>query len=119
MIAGIGVDTVDLERFERSLERTPALRERLFVASERQLPTESLAARFAAKEALIKALGGSAGLSWHDAVVEKRDSGAPAFGATPGLGKILGERGLEHPHLSLTHDAGVATAFVVIERVVR
>ena len=59
MIVGIGVDTVDLGRFERQLARTPALLARLFTAPERELSTASLGARFAAKEALIKALGGS------------------------------------------------------------
>jgi len=118
MIAGIGVDTVDIERFSQSLERTSGLRDRLFAASERTLPTQSLAARFAAKEALIKALAGSEGLGWHDAVIEKTGSGAPFFAPTDALLQLLADRGLEHPHLSLTHDAGVATAFVVIERVI-
>jgi holo-[acyl-carrier protein] synthase len=117
MIAGIGVDTVDIDRFAQSLERTNGLLHRLFTESERTLPVHSLAARFAAKEALIKALGGSEGLGWHDAVIEKTGSGAPFFAPTDGLLQILTDRGLEHPHLSLTHDAGVATAFVVIERV--
>ncbi len=56
-IAGIGVDVVDLARFERAVARTPKLRDRLFAESERGLPLRSLAGRFAAKEALIKALG--------------------------------------------------------------
>ncbi|MGH3703259.1 MAG: holo-ACP synthase, partial [Agromyces sp.] len=66
MIAGIGIDVVDIARFERSLIRTPALRERLFAESERDRPARSLAARFAAKEALIKALGGNTVIRWHD-----------------------------------------------------
>lgn len=115
-IAGIGVDTVDIDRFSRSLERTDGLLHRLFAESERTLPVHSLAARFAAKEALIKALGGSEGLGWHDAVIEKTGAGAPFFAPTDALLQLLADRGLEHPHLSLTHDAGVATAFVVIER---
>lgn len=115
-IAGIGVDTVDLARFQRSLERTPALRARLFSETEQHVPPHSLAARFAAKEALIKALGGSEGITWHDAIVENNDAGAPFFAHTEGLNRVLNERGLAHPHLSMTHDAGVATAFVVIER---
>ena len=57
MIAGIGVDIVDLERFERAIARTPKLLTRLFTAAERELPSHSLAARFAAKEAVVKALG--------------------------------------------------------------
>lgn len=116
MIAGIGVDTVDIERFARAMERTPSLRSRLFADIEQELPMHSLAARFAAKEALIKALGGSNGLGWHDAVIVKDDLGAPSFDTTTALTQLLSARGLAHPHMSLTHDAGVATAFVVIER---
>ena len=62
MILGIGVDVVDIARFEAALERTPALRERLFTEVERPLATRSLAARFAAKEAVAKALGAPQGL---------------------------------------------------------
>ena len=57
MIVGVGIDVVDIGRFEESLERTPAMRERLFTVLERTRPSASLAARFAAKEALAKALG--------------------------------------------------------------
>lgn len=116
VIAGIGVDTVDIARFENALERTAGLRDRLFAPSERELPVHSLAARFAAKEALIKALGGSDGVTWHDAVIVKTELGAPLFAKTDVLRALLQQRGLAHPHLSLTHDAGVATAFVVLER---
>ena len=62
MIIGIGVDLVDIARFERTIERTPRLLERMFGPVERELPLRSLAARYAAREALIKALGGSDGL---------------------------------------------------------
>ena len=116
MIAGIGVDTVDIDRFAAALERTTGLKARLFADPEATLPTHSLAARFAAKEALIKALGGSEGLGWHDAVIEKNPAGVPSFAHTTVLDQLLRDRGLAHPHLSLTHDAGVATAFVIIER---
>ena len=57
MIAGIGVDIVDLARFEKAIARTPKLLTRLFAESERGLPVHSLAARFATKEAVVKALG--------------------------------------------------------------
>lgn len=116
MIAGIGVDVVDIARFESSLERTPALRARLFTEAERTVAMHSLAARFAAKEALIKALGGSEGFTWHGAEVVNTASGAPQFAMTPELDALLQRRGLQHPHLSLSHDGGMATAFVVIER---
>ncbi len=115
MILGIGVDTVDIGRFERQLARTPALRERLFGDVERQLSVPSLAARFAAKEALIKALGDSHRLSWHDMVVVRGEDRAPAFRQTEALARLLASLGAERVHLSMTHDAGVATAFVIVE----
>ncbi|PRI11482.1 holo-ACP synthase [Leucobacter massiliensis] len=115
MIMGIGVDTVDIERFTRQLGRTPRLRERLFSAAEAELPAHSLAARFAAKEALIKALGGSGALRWHDMQVVRDRDRAPAFVETPGLAAALAARAADRVHLSMTHDGGVATAFVVVE----
>ena len=115
MIAGIGVDTVGIERFGRQLDRTPALRERLFAPSERGLPLASLAARFAAKEALVKALGGSGALGWQDLIVERDEDRAPCFAPTAALVAALAGRGADRAHLTMTHDAGVATAFVVIE----
>lgn len=115
MILGIGVDTVDIDRFARQLDRTPALRARLFTAAERELPVPSLAARFAAKEALIKALGGSGALAWHDMAVVRDPNRAPRFETTPGLAAELQERGAAGPHLSMSHDGGFATAFVVLE----
>ena len=77
VIVGVGTDLVEVARFEASLERTPTLRERLFTPAEAALPLESLAARFAAKEALAKALGAPAGLSWHDAEVVDDEDGRP------------------------------------------
>ena len=117
MITGIGVDTVDIARFERQLDRTPALLERLFTAGERALPLASLAARFAAKEALIKALGGSGELRWHDMEIVRDAGRAPSFVLTPRLQQALAGCGATRAHLSMTHDGGVATAFVVVENV--
>ncbi|CAG7615994.1 holo-ACP synthase [Leucobacter soli] len=116
MLHGIGVDTVDIPRFARRLERTPALRARLFTAAERELPVHSLAARFAAKEALIKAIGGSGGLGWQDIEIVRDADRAPSFAPTPGLRRELGSRGAGRAHLSMTHDGGFATAFVILER---
>lgn len=115
MIVGIGVDVVDLVRFERAVARTPRLVERLFAPSERGLPVHSLAGRFAAKEALIKALGDSAGVSWHDMVVSRDEHKNPSL-ELHGPARIAAEeRGITRIHLSMTHDAGVACAFVVAE----
>ncbi|MBP1327331.1 holo-[acyl-carrier protein] synthase [Leucobacter exalbidus] len=115
MIIGIGVDTVDLGRFERQLARTPALAARLFTAPERELSIASLGARFAAKEALIKALGGSDGISWQDLEVLRGEARVPCFTRTAALERALQARGGDHVHVSLTHDGGIATAFVVVE----
>ena len=67
MIDGVGIDVVDIARFAEALSRTPGLKERLFTDAEQVKPIASLAARFAAKEALAKALSAGKGLPWHDA----------------------------------------------------
>ncbi|HLP23446.1 MAG TPA: holo-ACP synthase [Microbacteriaceae bacterium] len=114
MILGIGVDVVHLERFRTRLEATPALRERLFVPSERETSPESLAARFAAKEAVIKAMGGPVG-TWHDVWIESAAHGAPALRFGGAVAEHLAARGVESAHVSLSHDGPVATAFVILE----
>lgn len=120
MIAGIGVDIVDLARFERAVARTPKLLDRLFAQSEqvqgsRRLAIHSLAARFAAKEALIKALGTSDGVFWHDMAIVSDGERNPSFVLTGGIAATTRERGITHLHLTMTHDAGVAIAYVVAE----
>ncbi|KAA9084073.1 holo-ACP synthase [Microbacterium radiodurans] len=117
MIVGIGVDLVDVPRFERSLERTPRLLERLFSPAERMLKPRSLAARYAAKEALIKALGGSEGVHWTDIEVASEASGRPVFSLTGDTADTVAARGIGAIHLSLSHDANLATAYVVAEGV--
>ncbi|MCU1529824.1 MAG: 4-phosphopantetheinyl transferase [Frondihabitans sp.] len=117
---GIGVDVVDIARFDRALERTPKLRWRLFTDQEllrdgEPRRIESLAARFAAKEAFIKALGSSTGVSWHDMVVSADDQRAPSLGVGGGAAALAASRGVTRVHLSLSHDGGVATAFVIAE----
>jgi holo-[acyl-carrier protein] synthase len=115
MITGVGVDVVDLERFARKLAQTPRLLERLFAESERGLPVRSLAARFGAKEALRKALGRSDGLIWTDIEVVSNEHGDPGFRFHGAVGDVVAGHGVERLHLSMTHDAGVAVAFVVAE----
>ena len=116
MIVGIGVDLVDLARFERAVDRTPKLRERLFAESERDKPLRSLAGRFAAKEALIKALGSSDGVHWLDIVVSNSPEGDPGFELSGETAAVVAARGINRLHLSMSHDAGAAIAFVVAER---
>src|SRR6478735_3673493 len=117
MIVGIGVDLVDIGRFERTIERTPRLLERLFSPGERERPLRSLAARYAAKEALIKALGGSDGLHWTEIEVASEPSGRPLFSLTGSTAAVVAARGITAVHLSMSHDAGMATAYVVAESV--
>lgn len=113
MIQGVGIDVVDIERFAESLERTPGLLERIFTPQERELPLASLAARFAAKEALVKALGAPMGLHWHDAEVIKSVGGAPSFLFRDSVAQVVNGARV---HLSLSHDAGIASAIVIVER---
>jgi phosphopantethiene--protein transferase domain len=115
VIVGVGVDLVDIPRFERSLARTPRLIERLFAPAERRLKPHSLAARYAAKEALIKALGGSEGVHWAEIEVASEPSGRPVFALSGETAATVRARGISALHLSLSHDAGLATAYVVAE----
>lgn len=121
MIVGVGIDVAEIERFGAALERTPQMAERLFVERELMLPSgerrgvASLAARFAAKEALAKALGAPAGLLWTDAEVYVEESGQPRLrvkGSVAARAEVLGVRTW---HVSLSHDAGVASAVVIAE----
>jgi len=114
-VIGVGIDVVDIDRFAVSLQRTPSLRERLFTPDEARLPIASLAARFAAKEALAKALGAPHGMGWHDAEVLSEDSGRPILTIRGTVQARADELGVRHLHLSLSHDAGIASAVVVLE----
>jgi holo-[acyl-carrier protein] synthase len=114
-IAGIGVDVVDLARFERALSRTPALLSRLFAEGERDRPLRSLAGRFAAKEAFMKALGESTGIRWHDMEVVQDGLGAPTLAVSGAAAVLVEAKGIVRIHLSMSHDAGVAVASVVCE----
>ncbi|MGW1377707.1 holo-ACP synthase [Streptomyces sp. NPDC002446] len=121
MIIGVGIDVAEIDRFGAALDRTPELAHRLFIESELMLPSgerrgvASLAARFAAKEAVAKALGAPAGLHWTDAEVYVEDSGRPRLrvrGTVEACAQALGVRSW---HVSLSHDAGVASAVVIAE----
>lgn len=113
MIDGIGIDVVDIERFSSSLDRTPGLIEKLFTENERTKPISSLAARFAAKEALAKALSVGKGLPWHDAEVLNLENGKPVFLFRGEIAEIIDGADV---YLSLSHDAGIASAMVIVER---
>ena len=122
MIVGVGIDVVPVERFEQSLARTPGLRERLFTANEQVTAsgaprsTESLAARFAAKEALAKALGAGGGMLWTDAEIHTDDTGRPSLEVRGTVAERAESLGVTHWYVSLSHDGGVAAATVIAER---
>jgi len=120
MIIGIGVDVVDLARFERATTRTPGVLTRLFAESEQwdgaaKRSLSSLAARFAAKEAVIKAIGDSTGVRWHDMAVVSDGLRNPSIEVYNSLAEIVSARGITAIHLSMSHDAGVAIAYVIAE----
>ncbi|HEU4541885.1 MAG TPA: holo-ACP synthase [Jiangellaceae bacterium] len=115
MIVGVGIDVVGVARFAETLERTPGLADRLFTISERQRAIASQAARFAAKEALAKALGAPGGLHWHDAEVVSTDDGRPWLQVSGTVAKRCAELNVETIHLSISHDAGIASAVVILE----
>lgn len=114
-VVGVGIDVVDVARFGEALERTPGLRTRLFTAEEAARPLASLAARFAAKEALAKALGAPTGLAWHDAEVVSSPDGRPSFALRGTVAARAQELGAAAVHVSLSHDAGISSAVVVLE----
>ena len=126
-IVGVGVDAVDVARFRRIIERRPGLVDRLFTEVEQRDAStggdraERLAARFAAKEATMKALGtGLGGLTMRHVEV-RRGAGRGAAGGQPSLAlsesaaDLAGRRGVGRWHVSLTHTASVAMAVVVAE----
>ena len=121
MIIGVGIDVVPVARFESASVRTTRLIERLFTRAERftahglERTPESLAARFAAKEAVAKAMGSPGGMSWHDAEVIVEDNGRPQLIIQGTVAAKAAELGIRAWHVSLSHDGGVASAVVIAE----
>lgn len=120
MIVGIGNDLVDLDRFRRVLERRPGLIEKLFTPAEREYalrrsdPTERFAVRFAAKEAVLKAMGvGIGAADWHEIEVLRDDDGRPSISLTGRAAALASEQGIEGWRLTLSHSEIVAQAVVV------
>ena len=114
MIVGIGIDVCPVERFASAAGRLGLL-QRVFTAAEQDSSMNRMAGRFAAKEALAKALGAPAGLSWLDMEVRKDDLGKPYFTYGGTVARRIADLGIASVHLSITHDAGIAAAVVVCE----
>lgn len=115
MIVGVGVDVVDIARLGERLDRTPALRGRVFTPSEQGLPLHSLAARFAAKEAVGKALRTPGDLPWQGVEVTSGVHGEPVLAISGKVAERAEALGADRLHISLSHDGGIATAIVVAE----
>jgi holo-[acyl-carrier protein] synthase len=124
-IAGIGVDLSQVSRFRRFLEKgTGGVIDRVFTAGEKAYclsqrdPAPHLAARFATKEAFLKALGLGLreGISWQDMDVVRDDLGKPSLVLSGRAAVICGERGIAAVHLSYSHDGDYATATIILEK---
>ena len=120
-VVGVGIDVVLVERFALALQRTPRMAERLFTPAEQVTragvarSAESLAARFAAKEALAKALGAGGGMHWTDAEVVVDDVGRPSLVVRGTVAQRAASLGVTRWHVSLSHDGGIASATVIAE----
>ena len=117
---GIGVDLVEVDRMRAALARTPTLARRLFTDGEREYataardPAERFAARFAAKEAVLKALGvGLGAADWHDIEVVRAPSGAPTVRITGRALALADDAGVTRWLLTLTHTHRTAEAVAV------
>ncbi len=123
MIVGIGIDVASATRFAQALARTQGLADRLFTANEQVTPdgfkrtAASLAARFAAKEAVAKALGAPPGMLWHDCEIVTLPSGQPQLQITGTVAAVAKQLGVQRWHLSLSHDGDMVAASVVAEGV--
>ncbi len=122
MILGLGIDIASIERMSRALDRHGArIVERVLSVREQELLRNRqdratlLAGRWAAKEAAIKAFGGRAGWAWHEFEVDRDPSGAPTMRFLGHAAEVAAQEGVARAHVSITHDAGVAAAVVVLE----
>jgi holo-[acyl-carrier protein] synthase len=121
-VIGVGVDAVEVDRFRRVLARTPGVARRLFTDAERAYgarakdPAQRLAARFAAKEAAMKALGvGIGAFKFHDVEVVRLPSGKPTLRITGAAAELAASQSVTSWHVSLTHTDQTAEAVVIVE----
>jgi holo-[acyl-carrier protein] synthase len=119
-VIGLGVDLCEVDRMRGALERTPTLRDRLFTDAELEYcqaqrdPSERFAARFAAKEAVLKAMGlGVGACKWREIEVARADSGQPSVVLHGGARRLADERGIGSWLLTMTHTHRVAEAIAV------
>jgi holo-[acyl-carrier protein] synthase len=125
VIVGFGMDVVAIERMERILAgpagRVERFLARCFTAAERVYCDARrdrggrYAARFAAKEAAVKALGAPAGVRWLDLEVSRAEAGAPTIALSGPAADAAARLGVHRVHLTITHDGGLAAAAVILE----
>ena len=125
MIVSIGIDIIEVRRVREVLVRTPRFAERVFTSAERTycdgrgaVAAEHYAARFAAKEAALKALqtGWSGGIAWQDVEISAKESGAPLLIFHGRVRELYEKSGATAAHLSMSHTSEHAIAEVVLER---
>jgi holo-[acyl-carrier protein] synthase len=126
MIISIGIDIIEVRRVRETIERTPRFAERVFTAAERAycesrgaVAAQHYAARFAAKEAALKALqtGWSGGISWQDVEVSAKESGAPLVFFHGRARELYEESGATAAHISIAHTTEHAIAQVILEKI--
>ncbi len=115
-IVAVGVDLVDVARFTATIERTPGILDRVFTPDEQGEcggRAQALAARWAIKEAVAKALVDNRGHAWHDCRTAHGPHGEPTVSLHGSLAQSASARGIGSWHVSVSHDGGMAIAFVV------
>lgn len=126
MIVSIGIDIIEVYRIRETISRTPRFVTRVFTADEREYceakgasAAQSYAARFAAKEAFLKALktGWRGKIQWHDIEVLSDKDGVPSLKIVGEANKILENLGANHVHISLSHTTEHAVAQVILEKI--
>jgi len=121
-ILGIGVDLVDVERIRRMMSRHPTFVDRVFTSREisycrsQASPAECFAARWAAREACRKALGGVREMRWHDVRVERASTGAPRLALQGASRARMDALGVTDVLVALTHERHMAAAFCLAVR---
>ena len=117
MIIGVGIDLVDLDRFESKIADGGLLAKRIFTETERVAKAESLAGFWAAKEAFIKAIGHSEGISFQEIEIIKDSHGKPSLKLSGQTASVAKNLGIDNLHLSISHDGKMAVAMLVAESV--
>jgi holo-[acyl-carrier protein] synthase len=127
VIISIGIDIIEVRRMREVLRRTPRFVERVFTPRERAycdgrgraaVAAQHYAARFTAKEAMLKALGTgwSGGIAWHDIEIDQRETGAPFLRFKGRVRELYEQSGATSAHLSISHTTEHAIAQVILER---